>query len=321
MSIAASREWRSPLSALIREEEAFEIQLQGGGSLRLMAFPLNAEGTLMVPSLLCCREQPQTPALSLRGDTFEVRLSALPQEVQLVAFTVTGDALPGHTARLIQGQEAMAFTLTPGEVSGLTVLVSLLLYRKGVWRIRCVGQGFSGGMPALLQHYKAQLPTAPVPQREAPAAPIPQREAPAAPSPISPAPRASAPDASPLLIPVSLLHLLPKLLTVPREVWVYGSRCACLGVIAPGAHPACPPHLGRFPDLVRAMREAAARHPAGAITVWTQGAVGQNLPLHTLLKATSAIRWDFHALGGAGYGILPLLPKRMENVSFRMEKR
>ena len=53
------------------------------------------------------------------------------------------------------------------KMPGKHALVSLLIYRKNGWRVRCVGMGFGGGAKALFEHHRAAMPAAPRPPVQA----------------------------------------------------------------------------------------------------------------------------------------------------------
>ncbi len=347
MAIDAPREWRSPLSAILRENEPFRVKLSAEGfSPRLFAFPLDAAGKLIGEEWRCGEDRPDTPAITLNGNCFEVRLDSLPDTVQSVSFglCLQDGFLAKHQAVILQDGEALRFTPESADLKGLNALVSLLIYRKNGWRVRCVGMGFSGGAKALFDHHSAAMPAAPVQARPAaperppvPARPVPPQRPPmpaqAAPSaaPVrtadvpGPAPRertAGMESAQPvLLVPCTLLRRLDRYLRAPAEVWVYGTDCVRLGILRPGEPAAKPPRMAAFPNLYPAMKKAADSHPESCrVTVLTQGGIGQGWQLIALIRETPHIRWDLTAIGGVGYGALPMLPRRLPNVTFRREK-
>lgn len=314
MAIDAPREWRSPLSAILRENEPFRVQLSADGAgPRLFAFPLDAAGALIGEEWRCGEDRPDTPAVRLTGNCFEVRLDSLPDTAQSVSFALSLDEgfLAGHRAVILQDGEVLRFTPESADLKGLNALVSLLLYRRNGWRVRCVGMGFSGGAKALFEHHGAAMPSAP----RAPAPP----EKP--PVPARTAVRESAqPDHPVLLVPCTLLRRLHRYLGEPSEVWAYGTDCVCLGILRPDGPAAQPPRMATFPNLYPAMKKVAARCPQGSrVTVLTQGGVGQGTQLAALMRETPQIRWDLVAVGGLGYGVLPALPRRLPNVTFRRE--
>ena len=349
MAIDAPREWRSLLSAILRENEPFRVKLSAGGaSPRLFAFPLDAAGALIGEEWRCGEDRPDTPAIRLTGNCFEVRLNSLPDTVQSVSFALSLEEgfLASHQAVILQDGEALRFTPESADLKGLNALVSLLIYRKNGWRVRCVGMGFSGGTKALFEHHSAAMPAAPrapmpperppVPVRTAPRAPAPPERPPV---PVRTAPptdslrRAPVPGPAPqsrtavkesatpvLLAPCTLLKQLHRHLGEPTEVWAYGIDCVYLGTLRPDGPAAQPPRMAMFPNLYLAMKKVAARYPQGTrVTVLTQGGIGQSRQLTALMRETPQIRWDLVAVGGLGYGVLPALPQRLPNVTFRRE--
>ena len=318
MAIDAPREWRSPLSAILRENEPFRVKLSAeGGSAWLFAFPLDAAGALIGEEWRCGEDRPDTPAIRLNGNCFEVRLDSLPDTAQSVSFALSLEEgfLTKHQAVILQDSEVLRFAPESADLKGLNALVSLLIYRKNGWRVRCVGMGFSGGAKALFEHHRAAMPAAPRP-------PVQARPVPPAKPPV-PAQTAVRESAQPvLLVPCALLQRINRYLKSPAEVWVYGTDCVCLGILRPGEPVAQPPRIATFPNLYLAMKKAAAAHPEGSrVTVLTQGGVGQSRQLIALMRETPQIRWDLAAVGGVGYGVLPALPQHLPNVTFRRENQ
>ena len=332
MAIDAPREWRSLLSAILRENEPFRVKLSAeGGGIRLFAFPLNASGTLIGEEWRCGDDRPVTPAIRLDGNCFEVRLDSLPNTVQSVSFALSLEEgfLTQHQALILQDGEKLRFTPESADLKGLNALVSLLIYRKNGWRVRCVGMGFSGGVKALFGHHGAAMPAAPRAPVPPERPPVPAQTAPPAASvrqasvPV-PVPRGQAAvreSAQPvLLVPCTMLQRIHRHLRGPAEVWAYGTDCVCMGVLGPDGPAPQPPRMAAFPNLYSAMKKVAAGHPEGCrVTVLTQGGIGQSRQLIALMREKQQIRWDLVAAGGVGYGALPALPQRLPNVTFRQE--
>ena len=249
MAIDAPREWRSPLNAILRDNEPFRVRLSAeGGRPRLFAFPLDAAGKLIGEEWRCGEDRPDTPAVRLDGNCFEVNLDSLPEAAQSLSFALSLEEglLATHQAAILQDSEALRFTPESADLKGLNALVSLLIYRKNGWRVRCVGMGFSGGAKALFEHYGAAMPAAPVQARPVPPQrpPVPAQAAPAA----SPSRTAAGESAqSVLLVPCALMRRLDRYLKGPAEVWVYGTDCVCLGTLRPGEPATCLPGWPRSP--------------------------------------------------------------------------
>ncbi|MFN3200809.1 MAG: TerD family protein [Bradymonadia bacterium] len=128
---------------------------------------------------------------------FQIDLSTLPAQVQRLVFTanIDGDGAMSETdgalALLVDGVEVMRFPFSSDLFSAEKAVMIGEVYLKTVWRIAAVGQGFNGGLKALLEHFGGEAVAAPAP------APTP------APPPMpKPAPRpAPAPKAAPAPTP------------------------------------------------------------------------------------------------------------------------
>ncbi len=123
------------------------------------------------------------------GEAFRVNLSRLPQKIQKLVFTITLDGTGtmsqvsrGHLRITAGGTEVARFPFSGADFGEEKAIIAGEIYRKGVWRFAAVGQGFNGGLSALLKHFGGEeiedsAPTAAPPTPSA--APPP----PAAPSP------------------------------------------------------------------------------------------------------------------------------------------
>jgi uncharacterized protein (AIM24 family)/stress response protein SCP2 len=133
------------------------------------------------------------------GGTFRLNLSALPPGVRRLMFVVTHDAAP------FSGLGKLEWTLGDPETkvslelrgdqfsSERAVMVAEIYERNGEWRVSNVGQGFSGGLEALLINFGGEASGS-----AAPATPAPPMSAPSGPSdrflpPATPRPPVSSP--------------------------------------------------------------------------------------------------------------------------------
>ena len=103
----------------------------------------------------------------------KVDLSRLPSQVQRLVFTVTGEqAGPGNTQFTLTGVDGgyATYSTAAAELSGEKALILAELYLKDEWRLAAVGQGFQGGLEALLEHFGGQSasPQSQLPQSQQP---------------------------------------------------------------------------------------------------------------------------------------------------------
>ncbi len=109
---------------------------------------------------------------------FAVNLTALPDSIAKLVFVAAIDGngtMRGINASSLTLGNAVQFPMTGADFQDEKAVIVGEVYRKdGVWRFGAVGQGFNGGLSALLKHFGGTeaAPTAsPAPALAAPAAP------------------------------------------------------------------------------------------------------------------------------------------------------
>lgn len=178
---------RMPLAALVPDGV-----LQAGLSARGLAldfacFALDAGGKLADERYMTFFNQPSTPCggVTLGGvgadaDGFHFRLASLPAWVERLSIVAStdGNALMSHLQagclRLAGAQGELArFDFSGRDFAGEKAVMLGELYRKdGGWRFMAVGQGFNGGLDALVRHFGgAVADEIPAPPPAQPAAP------------------------------------------------------------------------------------------------------------------------------------------------------
>ncbi|MFN9707696.1 MAG: TerD family protein, partial [Burkholderiales bacterium] len=144
-----------------------DIRLQAPFGADFACFGIDARGFLAGDPYLVFFNQLTTPCgsvrlqLSAQGAQFTLNLAALPATVERLVFTATVDgegvmsALREATVELQQGQTVRShFALQGGDLSDEKALLLAEVYRKnGVWRQAALGDGFRGGLSALLAHF------------------------------------------------------------------------------------------------------------------------------------------------------------------------
>lgn len=195
------------------------VQITGPGlSFDISCFGLDADEQLSDDRFFVFFNQPKTPEESIQllgaqaGDTesFRVTLDRIPPQIQKLSFTATIDGAgqmsqvaPGYLRIVAGGEEVARYSFNGGEFSTERAVMLGDFYLKDVWRFAAVGQGFDGGLDALLKNFGGEVaeeePAAPAPGAAAPSfAPPAQGAAPPAfGAPAGPAVPAPAPAPQP----------------------------------------------------------------------------------------------------------------------------
>ncbi|MGC9499592.1 TerD family protein [Streptomyces sp. WG7] len=182
------------------------VQISGPGlSFDISCFGLDADERLSDDRYFVFFNQPKTPEESIQllgaqaGDmeSFRVTLDRIPPRIQKLSFTATIDgagqmsqAGPGYIRIVAGGEEVARYPFNGSEFSTERAVMLGDFYLKDVWRFAAVGQGFDGGLDALLRNFGGEVAEeeAPAPQQEQ------QPQAGAAPG-FAPPAQASAPPA------------------------------------------------------------------------------------------------------------------------------
>ncbi|MFF1510528.1 TerD family protein [Streptomyces sp. NPDC058326] len=241
------------------------VQIAAPGlTFDISCFGLDAEERLSDDRYFVFFNQPKTPEESVQllgaqsGDTesFRVTLDRIPANIHKLSFTATIDGAgqmsqvgPGHLRIVAGGEEVARYSFTGAEFSTERAVMLGDFYLKDVWRFAAVGQGFDGGLDALLRNFGGEVAEEePAAQQQAAApgfAPPPQAAAPPAfGAPAAPAPAFGAPQA-------------------PAPAPAFGGPPAPQAPTPPPA-PAQPVHTA--PTMVAPMAPAPVPPPAPAPT-------------------------------------------------------
>ncbi len=201
------------------------VQIAGPGlTFDISCFGLDANERLSDDRYFIFFNQPKSPEEAIQqlgpqaGDTesFRVTLDRIPQQVQKLSFSAALDGAgqmsqvgPGYIRIVAGGEEVARYSFDGSEFSTERAVMLGDFYLKDVWRFAAVGQGFDGGLEALLKNFggevaeeaEAEQPPAAqaVPGFAPPAgaAPAPSFAAPAAPVPPQPVPDFGPPQGAP----------------------------------------------------------------------------------------------------------------------------
>ncbi len=167
---------------------SLDAQASGSPEFDISCFGVDADGKLSDDRYFVFYNQKRSPegeieALGAQNgdrEAFRVNLSILPQKIQKLVFTITLDGAGtmsqvsrGHLRITTGGSEVARFPFTGADFSQEKAVIVGEIYRKDVWRFAAVGQGFNGGLSALLQHFGGQEieDTTPAPAAAPPPAP------------------------------------------------------------------------------------------------------------------------------------------------------
>lgn len=149
-----------------------ELRIAGAGA-DVSCFGLDSADRLSDDRYMVFYNQLASPGdavrLTLAGEraSFAVNLAALPESISRLVFTAALDG--GATMRALgQGGVTLGgvvqFALAGADFQDEKAVILAELYRKdGLWRFGAVGQGFNGGMSALLAHFGGSESAAPAP--------------------------------------------------------------------------------------------------------------------------------------------------------------
>ncbi|MGW0187296.1 TerD family protein, partial [Streptomyces sp. NPDC003362] len=178
------------------------VQISAPGlTFDISCFGLDADERLSDDRYFVFFNQPKSPEESIQllgaqaGDTesFRVTLDRVPPQIQKLSFTATIDGAgqmsqigPGYIRIVAGGEEVARYSFNGSEFSTERAVMLGDFYLKDVWRFAAVGQGFDGGLEALLRNFGGE-----VAEEEAPAPQQPQAAAPG----FAPPAQAAAPPA------------------------------------------------------------------------------------------------------------------------------
>ncbi|SDL94814.1 TerD family protein [Streptomyces wuyuanensis] len=282
------------------------VQISAPGlTFDISCFGLDANEQLSDDRYFVFFNQPKTPEESVQllgaqaGDTesFRVTLDRVPAHIHKLSFTATVDGAgqmsqigPGYIRIVAGGEEVVRYAFTGSEFSTERAVMLGDFYLKDVWRFAAVGQGFDGGLDALLKNFGGEVaeeePAQPQPQQGVPgfappaaAAPAPAPApsfgvpaappAPQAPQTPQPAPAFGAPAPAPAnpqihAAPTIAAPMTPPAGTVPPQA-----------PPSPYGQPPQQPQFGQFPGQVPGAPAPYGQQPA---PYGQPGAVPQGVP-------------------------------------------
>ncbi|MFF9334179.1 MULTISPECIES: TerD family protein [Streptomyces] len=236
------------------------VQISGPGlSFDISCFGLDADERLSDDRYFIFYNQPKSPEESLQllgaqaGDTesFRVTLDRIPQQIRKLSFTATIDGAgqmsqigPGYIRIVAGGEEVARYPFSGSEFTTERAVMLGDFYFKDVWRFAAVGQGFDGGLEALLRNFGGEVaedePTAPEPQQ--PSQPQAQQAAPGFAPPAFGVPQGGAPAPAPAPAPQPAQGFAPPPAPAPATPPVHSAPTIVAPMqTPPGGSPVPPP--------------------------------------------------------------------------------
>ncbi|MFE9170416.1 TerD family protein [Streptomyces kebangsaanensis] len=149
------------------------VQISAPGlTFDISCFGLDADERLSDDRYFIFFNQPKSPEESIQmlgpqaGDTesFRVTLEKIPPRIQKLSFTATIDGAgqmsqidPGYLRIVAGGEEVARYAFNGSEFSTERAVMLGDFYLKDVWRFAAVGQGFDGGLEALLKNFGGEV--------------------------------------------------------------------------------------------------------------------------------------------------------------------
>ncbi|WP_407287853.1 TerD family protein [Streptomyces sp. BP-8] len=279
------------------------VQITGPGlTFDISCFGLDADERLSDDRYFIFFNQPKSPEESVQllgaqagdSESFRVTLDKIPPHIQKLSFTAALDGAgqvsqigPGYIRIVAGGEEVARYSFTGSEFSTERAVMLGDFYLKDVWRFAAVGQGFDGGLEALLKNFGGEVaeeaeaqPEPPAPAQGVPgfapppgqAAPAPSFAAPAAaPAPPQPAPEFGPPPGAPQAAPPQA----PAPQAPPPAAPQVHSAPTIAAPLAPPPGPVAPP--GQQPTAPYG-HPAPGQEPYGQPQPAPGGFPGQQVP-------------------------------------------
>jgi len=176
---------KTPLSTVLAHSKKFSIKFNttaNGLVLDVAAFGLDAQAKLSDDRYMLFYNQPMSPcqAIEFQAESaeFSLDLGLLPSSIDKIVFTLTVDGqasmqqLAHSRLQILDAERRVvaefAFDGTMFQQEKALMLAEL--YQKdGIWRFAAVGQGFNGGLAALVQHFGGEVADEPTQAAPTPA--------------------------------------------------------------------------------------------------------------------------------------------------------
>ncbi|MFE4494011.1 TerD family protein [Streptomyces niveus] len=149
------------------------VQIAAPGlTFDISCFGLDANEQLSDDRYFIFFNQPKSPEESVQllgaqsgdSESFRVTLDRIPANIHRLSFTATIDGAgqmsqvgPGYIRIVAGGEEVVRYAFNGSEFSTERAVMLGDFYLKDVWRFAAVGQGFDGGLDALLKNFGGEV--------------------------------------------------------------------------------------------------------------------------------------------------------------------
>lgn len=162
---------KQPISNLFGTQQQFEVRIrfQAAFEMDYSCFGLNEQNKLQHDDYMTFFNQPQSPKNEVQyqkttnGESFIFNLNHIqansPQRYVICATIDNPNAVmsqiqQGQIEFVSQGQVVAVYELKAQQFAAEKAVMFAEIYQKGgVWRIGTIGQGFNGGLKALVEHF------------------------------------------------------------------------------------------------------------------------------------------------------------------------
>ncbi|MFZ3481633.1 TerD family protein [Sphingomonas sp. 3-13AW] len=146
-----------------------------GADIDVSAYLLRADGKVRGDADMVFFNQPSAVGIQLQnGNAFSIGTQELPSDVEKIAICVVVDGRPASALGAIQmsTSDGISFRHDVSDAPEAAIILAEVYRRNGEWKIRAVGQGFTGGMAPLARSFGIDVNEEPVVQAPPPPAPV-----------------------------------------------------------------------------------------------------------------------------------------------------
>lgn len=132
----------------------------------IAAFSLDANQQIKDDQYTILFSNPQSPDRNIILHTttghasFTINIDALPTHIERIIFTATNETASIANAQKLEviiGDNIAQYDAKAGLTSEKAVMMIELYRHKGTWKLGTVGQGFNGGLAALITHFGGEI--------------------------------------------------------------------------------------------------------------------------------------------------------------------